>query len=381
MKAVSDVVADLQSRLARTWATDLSGTTASWPHRFPIGPVSKTDIENGWRNTYQPLVMNWRDWARAHQVALHSVEKRVYTTVQDIPTHLEIADIDEAAALVGNGWTSKLDRARIRLELVRARFPLPENLPSLIRSIVQYTEADFELLGTVTDWFRSNDATGYTPRQVPIPGVHAKWLNTHQPEILALSGLPTLGLLPAHPSRLHFTYLDPAYRTTGARLHDSVTIGDPVTLPYSPSIVIISENKDTAIHFPPICGGITIEGGGSGGTTAAAFSWVTDAPQLYYWGDIDAEGYEILNGWRANGVPADTILMDMATYREYEMFGTDTDKHGVLLTPGEPKLLPHLTVEERDVYKLLLASSHQGHRRVEQERIPLKVALRAVSGV
>ncbi|WP_425559128.1 DUF3322 domain-containing protein [Catenulispora yoronensis] len=33
-----------------------------------------------------------------------------------------------------------------------------------------------------------NDASGYTPRQVPIPGVHAKWIDAHQPQILNVTG-------------------------------------------------------------------------------------------------------------------------------------------------------------------------------------------------
>ncbi|MFD0632371.1 Wadjet anti-phage system protein JetD domain-containing protein [Catenulispora yoronensis] len=185
-------------------------------------------------------------------------------------------------------------------------------------------------------------------------------------------------MLPAHPSRIHFTYLDPDYRASGARIHDSATVGDAFTPPYEPHIVIISENKDTAIHFPPLPGGIAVEGDGFGGKTAAAFDWLTGARHLLYWGDIDAHGFEILNGWRDDGVLVTSILMDQDTYEAYEPFGTSTDRNGKLLKADAPKALAHLTDAERVVYENLLSPALPGHRRIEQERIPLHDAHAAV---
>ncbi len=52
------------------------------------------------------------------------------------------------------------------------------------------------------------------------------------------------------------------YRTTPRR---SATLRHP---PINPRVVLISENKDTAIHFPAhIAGGISVEGAGYGGKT------------------------------------------------------------------------------------------------------------------
>ena len=161
-------------------------------------------------------------------------------------------------------------------------------------------------------------------------------------------------------------------------MHDSATVDDAFTPAYPPQVVVISENKDTAIHFPPIPGGIVVEGEGFGGKTAAAFPWLTRAPHVYYWGDLDAHGYEILNGWRAAGVPVTSILMDPATFETYEPFGTNTDKNNKPLGPGVPKPLPCLTPGERAVYERVLDAAHTGHRRVEQERIPLEVARRTI---
>lgn len=379
MKAPDKVIADVRRRLDRTWAADIAGTAVSWPHRFAIAAPKKAQLEAGWTNTYQPLVRQWRDWAKTQPVALHTEARRVHTTIQDIPAHLEVAALSSAAQVVGEEWTLRLDRARERLAVLVERFPTAGGLERILKAVDSYSGVDFDLLMKVADWFRTNDATGLTPRQVPVPGIHAKWLNNRHALIAELSGRDTLGLLPRHPPRIHFTYLDPEHLAAGRRKHDSATVGDSFVPAYIPELVIISENKDTAIHFPPLARAISVESEGFGGKSAAAFPWLIDAPRLFYWGDIDAHGYEILNGWRADGVPVQSILMDPATYDSYEPYGTNTDQNGQPLRPTPPKPLPHLTSAERAVYHRLLDPMWSGHRRIEQERIPLRTAVTALT--
>ena len=91
-------------------------------------------------------------------------------------------------------------------------------------------------------------------------------------------------------------------------------------------------------------------------------------------------GYEILDGYRADfGRDLDSVLMDEQTYADYEPFGTDTDKHGAIIKPGNPRLVPWLRPHERAVYEMLTDPQHTRHRRIEQERIPLATALERVT--
>lgn len=382
MKDPAALVADITRRLDRTWAAHLSGDTPAWPHRFSLGSTTKTTLETGWQATYQPRIREWQQWATTHPITLHTEAKRVYTTLQQIPVAATIHTIDDAATLASTlaatGWAHRIWQARTRAALLDEKFPDRREPTRLLKRITGYTDLDFDLLLTVADWFTRHDSAGLTPRQVPIPGVHAKWLNTHQPDILALTGRNTLGLLPPHPARIHFTYLDPDYRATGARTHDSATVGDNFTPPYAPRVVVISENKDTAIHFPEVPGGIAVEGAGYGGGTAAAFDWLTTAPHLFYWGDMDAHGYEILNGFRDAGLRVTSILMDWHAYDEFETYGTHTDANGLPLMRSNPKPLPHLTADEQTVYRWVTDPTHRLHRRIEQERIPLDRALHLV---
>jgi hypothetical protein len=243
----------------------------------------------------------------------------------------------------------------------------------VLRSIDGYTDLDFELLLTVADWFTTNTAGGLTPRQVPIPGVHAKWLNTHGPAVEALTATP-LRLAPRHPARIHFAYLDPNYLASGRRRFDSAAVGDTMHPAYKPDIVVITENKDTAIHFPQTPGGVAIEGCGYGAAVVAAFNWIVSAPTLVYWGDIDAAGFEILDCYRRDGVPAVSILKDIHWYSTYAPWGTFHHPNGEPIGTTDRKPLPNLTESERSAYHAVCDPVAGLPPRVEQERIPLQVA-------
>ncbi|MCE6995415.1 DUF2220 family protein [Saccharothrix sp. S26] len=351
----------------------------AWPHAFPLGQPDATMLAAHFGDVVG-LVRDWREWADRHGMTLRWRIRRVHGTEQHLPTHLLVDDIDTAARITG--WHDTLATARARARILLRRNPLPRSPAAVLRQVIDYDEVDFDLLSRAADWFAERAVTGppapLTPRQVPIEGLHAKWLNTRHALLRELAGVDELHLLPPHPPRLHLTYLDPAHLGSGGRRHDCATVGDNLPLPYPPVVIIISENKDTAVHFPPLTGGIAVEGSGRGGTTAASFTWITDAPAVFYWGDIDPDGFEILAGFRAAGIPARSLLMNRAAYQRWERYGTSVDRHGKPLQPRTPSPTPHLTAEERSLYEDLCSPQWTRHRRIEQERIPLHTALQSV---
>lgn len=374
---------DIERRLVNNWFSELVGAESAFPHKFPLGRAATDGLRSDYAAIHA-LTVIWQDWAKEHGIAL-SYANRVARggTRQVVPTHASVTSIDHAAAIVGAEWPDRLARARDRFAIMRDHYNHISQADAgrVLRLVDGYAPIDFSLLLTVVDWYRANPsvAQGITPRQVPIPGVHTKWLQAHRPAVLALAGLDDLGLLLAHPARIHFTYLDPKYRASGGRVHDSATVDDSFMPAYLPEVVVISENKDTAIHFPQLAGGISVEGVGRGGSTVASFPWIRDAPTVVYWGDMDRDGYEILDGYRADfDRDLDSILMDSAAYEEFEPFGTATDQNGRDLVPGVPRVVDRLRFVELAVYQRLLHPTHQGHRRIEQERIPLARALAEV---
>lgn len=386
MKTPEQVLAQVCNRLRDSWHLDASRSVCPaaplaaksiWPHRFVLGEPRQGELQARFAD-YQQAVRTWRSWADEHGVTLVDASRDVYGTTQRLPTHLVVPDVDTAAYLAGPDQLAQLERGRARAARLRGQFPNVTDIAPIVRAVDTYHDVDFELLCTTATWFATHSAVGLTPRQVPIPGLHAKWLNTGNHLVAALAGLPDLGLAARHPPRLHFTYLDPDHRASGARHHDSVTVGDRMVPAYSPTVAVISENKDTALHFLPMPGGISVEGAGCGGGTAAAIDWLRACPQLFYWGDMDAAGFTILNGFRAVGLPVISVLMDLRTFERFECFGTSIDAKGRLIPPGNRRPLPYLNSDERWLYEQLTDPDWVRHRRVEQEKIPLTVAHEAV---
>lgn len=394
MRGPKDLVAEVERKLGSAWAAEvvhLAGLTRPRPvdpaadeatpaYRplFPLNvstslPSRKADVERDFpslRRTSDEL----RVWAPARGLDATPVARKVKGTDQELIGTVTIPDLDCALALVAGAWPRRIKRARHRLEFLRERFPGLETRidpVKALRATDDYRDVDFNLLLEVTAWFLADPTRGIgpiRPRQLPIPGVHTKWVNHHRTAICALTGLPRIDV-ESHPGRFRFTYLDPHYRSSGRRRHDSGTVGDPIELPYVPQFVVISENKDTAIYFPPVPGGIAVEGEGAGPRTIASASWIQDCPLVLYWGDIDADGFEILSSFRAAGLPVVSMLMDHATYEAYEAYGTAVDKNSRPLTRDVAKQKLYLSGAERALYESLIDHAWTRFRRVEQERI------------
>ena len=372
MKTPNEIRSLIERRLQRTWHLDVSGDGASWPHDFGLGQVPSAMLSSEF-TSLQRQVYDIRDWATSHGLKIRDANRRVHGTTQCVPTHITVPDLETAATSCGGGWPAKIARGYQRATELRRRHPACERTAWVVRSADSYTDLDFELLLAVAAWFTTNTAEGLTPRQVPIPGVHAKWLNTHGLLVEALIASP-LRLAARHPSRIHFTYLDPDHVAAGGRRFDSAVVGDTMDPLYKPDVVVITENKDTAIHFPQTPGAIAIEGCGYGGAVVAAFPWILNASTIVYWGDIDAAGFEILDGYRRDGVPAASILMDLDTYHTYGPWGTFCQPNGQPIGTSQPKPLPNLTEPERSAYQAVCNPTDGLPPRVEQERIPLPIA-------
>jgi len=381
VKSPEQVTADIERRLQQTWNNNLDSEARDWPHTFPLGEPVRTDLEKDF-NRHQDLSLAMRRWARRHGLGLVDAPRLVLGTTQRIPTHVAVDSIDTAAQLCGVAWTARLVRGRDRLAALRDQDVAGDRV-RVVRDVDGYSDLDFALLCSVVDWFRrhGDTARGLTPRQVPVPGLQAKWLNSRHRLIATLAGLPDLGLRSPHPARIHFTYLDPDHRAAGRRWHDSASVGDAMRPAYHPRAVIITENKDTAVGFPPVAGGISVEGSGTGGSTPAAIGWLRDCPTIIYWGDMDGDGLNILHQYRTAGLAVRSILMDVPTYDVYAEFGTDYDVKGTLIKVSTRRNLLELTAGERELYDRLTDPTWTGYRRIEQERIPLAVARAAVQAV
>ena len=370
MKGRAEIEKAVSAFFARHELEELAGM-AAWPQRIPLGRPTKAELAAQTRAIAR-MVDELAGWARTAPVKLVFERRMSGGALHEIPTHAIVETVDDSARLSGRAAERTLKRDRERARLLRARLAVSgEALLKALRATRDYSEVDFGLLVEAACWFRENDACGLTPRQVPLPGFSAKWIDSpgRRGVIATLSG-KELHLLDRKQS-VEFAYLDPGYLAAGGRRYDSHVVGDVSVLPYDPDFVIVVENKDTFRGFPPRTRGICLFGSGWAGTSAIpAVPWIHDARKIYYWGDIDADGYEILNAYRSSGLDVRSVLMDAATYEAYERFGTDYATGESSLASRREKPLEHLTGRERAVYKMLVSPDCPGHRRIEQERIP-----------
>ncbi|WP_308279219.1 Wadjet anti-phage system protein JetD domain-containing protein, partial [Prevotella sp.] len=80
--------------------------------------------------------------------------------------------------------------------------------------------------------------------------------------------------------------------------------------------------------------------------------------ELIYWGDLDAQGFEILSQFRSYFAQVKSLLMDKTTFDKY--FEND------LGTPSKVNVELNLTTEEKNLYQYIKANNY----RLEQEKIP-----------
>lgn len=346
-----------------------------WPHTVPLGKTSSVELAMDVAN-WSREVHTWREWAAQLQVTLNEDSRRVAGMEHFVPRNVVVPDLAVASSIAGTQWPRVVQLGGARLAALEASFPEAIVTAGLLRDLTRLDDTDFDVLERVARWFSANAAAavGLTPRQVPVGGVHAKWLNKHQHLVRTLAGLDDLGLAPAHPARVHFTYLDPDYLTGGGRRHDCHNTGDHTPIPYQPRVVLISENKDTAVGFPPVPGGVAIEGDGAGSGAITALPWIREADLIVYWGDLDVDGLRILNEFRSRGLHMHSMLMDCDTYRTYSRYGTNTDRHQKPLRVSARPVAPHLEPGEAELLDLL-TSGEAPVLRVEQERIPIQVAV------
>jgi hypothetical protein len=129
---------------------------------------------------------------------------------------------------------------------------------------------------------------------------------------------------------------------------------------------IITENKMTFLTLPALPDTFALHGGGFKVSCLAAIPWLRECP-LIYWGDLDAQGFQILSQLRAIFPHVVSLMMNEATLQTFSSFC-------VAGMPCSVRQLPYLTPEEHTLFLRLT----EGNIRLEQERISHGYALEQI---
>ena len=139
----------------------------------------------------------------------------------------------------------------------------------------------------------------------------------------------------------------------------SITLSEFMHYPCNAKHVLVTENLMNFLTLPEVPGGIALwSGGGFNVSYLKDINWLKSLP-IYYWGDIDAHGFHILNQFRTYFPQTKSLMMDQQTL---EIFLEPEHKAGPKVIA---QILPRLEVEENKLYQYLCDSNV----RLEQEKI------------
>ncbi len=222
----------------------------------------------------------------------------------------------------------------------------------------------------VCQWFLNNfEPNKYYIRELPI-AVHTKFIEENRTILrFLLDELVPDIIVPSEnlfEKRYSLKYDQPLVRFRSLdqscwhiRYYDDLTV--PIEHftknPINCSRVFIVENKMNFLAFPEVLESIAIWGKGFAVESLKNTHWLVDK-EIYYWSDLDVQGFQMLSQLRSYFSQTQSFLMEMAVVEKYMNFIVQG-------TPTNAKLLPHLSDEEFEVYEFLLKNNY----RLEQERI------------
>lgn len=227
----------------------------------------------------------------------------------------------------------------------------------------------------VTKYLLDNPRPNCFPREIPLPistklieenrKLLAQWLDRllppdqidvrHNPaEFEARYGLSYVR------SHLMIRLLDESLRAElGLPFGELSLTADSIgSLPVASLRVYIVENKVNLLTLPAMKRSIGLGGLGKAVSLLRNIGWLSSVP-IFYWGDFDVEGFEMLSQIRAIFPETKSLLMNRETFEQFENLAIPWTNQSRF----EPQ---HLTESELKLYHHL----RNKKLRLEQERIP-----------
>ena len=210
-------------------------------------------------------------------------------------------------------------------------------------------------------------------RQLPVE-VHTKFIEEHGALLSSLLDF----LLPEHirdsgqkrfADRYFLKYDEPSVRLrildsslaiAGSFADIQIPLSDFERTAWPAGRVLITENKMNFLALPALPGTMAIwSGGGFQVSFLKNVGWLADK-NIYYWGDIDEHGFQILHQIRSYFPDTKSVMMDSRTFKAFSQYAVAGKRN-----PAE--MLHHLTDEEAALYRMLKSSPDKN--RLEQEKI------------
>ena len=263
-------------------------------------------------------------------------------------------------------------------EIVTVIFDECSNLLNLMNDkpfdFLKYDSKEWHKIIQVSVWIANNPNPNIYLRELEIPNVDTKFIEKHDGILkkvinfllnkdekdFATNNFEERYGFKRKPVTVHFRILDKDLDING--LTDlEIPIEDFARLNISVKKAFIIENKITGLSFPNVKSAIVIFGLGFGLDRLKKCGWLNNL-ELYYWGDLDTNGFVMLDQFRSYFPKAKSMLMTSEIVKEHKDMWVKEEKQSI-------RELTHLTADEANTYKELKENKHTNNLRLEQERI------------
>lgn len=351
-----------------------------FPLKIPFGKIRATDLRQDYQRVNQQILQlkagSKAVKGRGYELELTEVSNQSYGK-QYLPGRIYIPTQQDFLGLIG--MTKSFQNFLTDEELIH------NSLPGLDSWVRQYPLKVVEYAGKWNDlikvclYMAKHPRPNVYIRELPIE-VHTKFIEQHKGILYELfemlltpdaidqrySGIGNFNFeqrfgLRYDTGQIRFRVLDDALRVHPLLSDMSLTPEEFASMSIPCEKVFIVENNMPFLTFPKMNNAIVIWGKGRAVGALQVLNWLHEK-SVYYWGDLDAQGFEILHQIRSYFPHTISLLMDRKTFEAYEEFTVPGTK-------AATQFLSCLTPGENELYNWL--STH--NLRLEQERIPQTV--------
>ncbi len=372
---------DIVQQLVKLWDKGiilaiLAGGEEIFPRRMHLKKPNSTEMSERFSEV-RAWISRLDSDAKHYRLVWREIRHRTLGA-NSVPAEIWVDSLDACLTLIGK--RSEAEQFAAMVALTGQRYP--QLIAWLGKRPLRGLNlvADWQRLLDIIFWLEHNPRPGIYLRQVDIPGVHSKFIESHRGVLAELFDL----VLPAEsidhtsrgvtgfcrrygfrdkPERVRFRLLDPALSLLAGAVDQDITVTADAfaQLRLPVERVYITENEINFLAFPDVAGSMVIFGAGYGFGSFAEATWLQTCT-VHYWGDIDTHGFAILDQLRSLLPATHSFLMDRDTLFAHEQhWGEEPQQNR-----GE---LFRLTDTEQRVYDDLRFDRLAIRLRLEQERI------------
>ncbi|HVB03238.1 MAG TPA: Wadjet anti-phage system protein JetD domain-containing protein [Chitinophagaceae bacterium] len=296
----------------------------------------------------------------------------------ELPTQINFETVEDYVLFTGK--KREWERFKTDSDLISRELPLLKAWMHQFPEMVISNHNKWNGLLKVCQYFLKTPKPQMYLRQLPIE-VHTKFIEENETVLHSLLDF-ILGdsnirdRSEKNISKRYFLlYDEPVIRTRilddSMKLHGiadfSIRISDFYLHEPPCSNIIVAENKMNFLSIPSLPGAMAIwSGGGFNISYLKDAHWLKNK-KIFYWGDLDIQGFQILHQMRTYFPQTQSVMMDKMTLFRFKADCVPGVKNFILS-------LDSLTEEEINLYLDL----KENNLRLEQERIPQDYAEKAL---